>query len=68
MTTDDYTITVGTYERVSRLKDEGSDQRDRERSVEQQRVANERACARRRCQVVWCLGVLSRRGAQDVAL
>ena len=45
-TGDQTTVTVGTYERVSRLKDDHSEQRERERSVEQQREANERACAR----------------------
>ena len=40
------TRTAATYERVSRVADDVTDQRERERSVEQQRVANEQACAR----------------------
>lgn len=40
------TLRVGTYERVSRLDDDAPDQRERERSVEQQRAENERTCAR----------------------
>src|SRR5207248_913077 len=40
------TLTAGTYERVSRLKDDSSDQREKERSVEQQRAENSKACAR----------------------
>ncbi|MDQ2880491.1 MAG: recombinase family protein [Actinomycetota bacterium] len=50
MTTLDHTtttLTVGTYERVSRLNDDQTDQRERERSVDQQRAANEKACAQR---------------------
>ncbi|MGH3694913.1 MAG: hypothetical protein ACRDRX_13160 [Pseudonocardiaceae bacterium] len=39
------TLTAGTYERVSRLNDDGADQRGRERSVERQQVANSKACA-----------------------
>ncbi|MGH7511273.1 MAG: recombinase family protein, partial [Gemmatimonadales bacterium] len=41
------TTTAGTYERVSRVKDDREDARDRERSVDQQQAANEKACARR---------------------
>ena len=40
------TRTAATYERVSRVADDVADQRERERSVEQQRVANEQACTR----------------------
>ena len=40
------THTAATYERVSRVADDVTDQRERERSVEQQRVANEQACTR----------------------
>jgi DNA invertase Pin-like site-specific DNA recombinase len=47
MTTRDRTIiTAGTYERVSRLKEDETEQKERERSVDQQRAANEKACAR----------------------
>jgi hypothetical protein len=41
------TVTAGTYERVSRLKDDETEQWERERSVEQQRKANARACGER---------------------
>ncbi|HEX6403554.1 MAG TPA: recombinase family protein, partial [Pseudonocardiaceae bacterium] len=40
------TRTAATYERVSRVADDVADRRERERSVEQQRVANEQACSR----------------------
>jgi DNA invertase Pin-like site-specific DNA recombinase len=48
MTTRDQTIiTAGTYERVSRLKEDETEQAERERSVDQQEVANAKACAER---------------------
>jgi site-specific DNA recombinase len=40
------TLRAGTYERVSRIDDDATDQRERERSVEQQRAENGKACAR----------------------
>lgn len=46
MNTECQALTAGTYERVSRLKDDREDRRDRERSVDQQRTENERACQR----------------------
>ncbi|MFZ0118966.1 MAG: recombinase family protein, partial [Pseudonocardiaceae bacterium] len=44
MGTEEQTTTAGTYERVSRLKDDREDRR--ERSVDQQQAENAKACAR----------------------
>ncbi|HEX5348531.1 MAG TPA: recombinase family protein [Pseudonocardiaceae bacterium] len=46
MDTEHRTTTAGTYERVSRLKDDRDDRRDKERSVDQQQAENAKACAR----------------------